>query len=318
MTPETADDRMPQAPSDEGWIALDPVHLFPWAILAVGLLRDLSFALLARFGGTGYVMSWGGALLVWGLGAYAVAAALGEHASHPTRRWALGLGGGLLALQVVESLAWRFIPSERSLTMELHGVLLAVRMLLAAGALIALLRVRDQDSGGPFDAAVTSLTFAAGLDWIGLPLLAMAALGGHPLLAALLQALRQPSEALRRGWFDAQDASLRFSRLGLGALLGSLAFLALIARLFTRLGWGYTASHGLYLWWTGIDLLAVVLATPLLAFHVLRQTRRLGLRKGRGLAVVSLLVSGLPLLLLLIAAVLLVLILTDVIPLRLF
>lgn len=318
MHPETAESRMSQSPSDEGWIALAPVHLFPWAILAVGFLREVSYAFLSRSGGGGVALGWGGAILIWGLGAFAVAVALKEQAYEPTRRWTLGLVAGLLGLQVAESLAWRFIPDGLSLSMELHWILLTVRVLLAAGALIALLRVRDADSGGPFDAAVTTLAFAAGLDWIGLPLLAFAALGGHPLLAALLQALRQPSEVLRRNWFDGQDEGLRFSRLGLGALLGSLTFLALIIRLFMGLGLAYTSFRGPYLWWTVFDLVAVALASLVLAFHVLRQTRRLGLKQGRGLAIISLLLSSVPLILLLIAAVIVVLILSDVIPFRLF
>lgn len=308
----------PTAPVQEGWIALAPIHLFPWIILGAGFLQDLVYALLPRFGGPVAALGWAFTLVIWGLGGFALAVALREEAPLPERRWTFGLTAGALGLQVAQALVSRILPDGFIPTMTLYWGLFFVRTFLCGGALVGLLRIRDGACGGPFDAAVAALAVAAGLDWLALPFLAIGALTGHPLLVVLLQALRQPSEAFRSGWLDAQDQELRFSRLGLGALASALVLLALIARLILRAATGYHSYQGLHAWWAGAELLAATLAALVLAFHVLRQTRRSGVKRGRGLAVLALVTTGLPLLLLLAAAIILVLILTDVIPFRLF
>lgn len=316
MHTEPGKNETPSSPAQEGWIPLAPVHLCPWLILGVGLLQDLAYAFLPRFGGPVAALGWAFTLLIWGLGGFAIAAALREEASLPERRWAFGLAAGALGLQVAQALAWRILPESLMPTLTFYWGFALVRTVLCGAALVGLLRLRDGASGGPFDAAVTALALAGGLDWLALPFLAFGALAGHPLPVALLQALRQPSEALRSGWLDAQDQDLRFSRLGLGALVSALALLTLLARFFLRLNTGYHAFQGFQAWWTGAEFLAATLAALALAFHVLRQSRRAGVTKGRGLAILALVLTGLPLLLA--AAVFLVLILTDVIPLRLF
>lgn len=318
MHTEPGMNETPTSQAQEGWIALAPIHLFPWIILGAGFLQDLVYALLPRFGGPVVALGWVFTLVIWGLGGFALAVALREEASLPERRWAFGLAAGALGLQVAQALAWRILPDGFIPTMTLYWGFFFVRTFLCGGALVGLLRIRDGASGGPFDAAVAALAIAAGLDWLALPFLAFGVLAGHPLLVALLQALRQPSEALRSGWLDALDPELRFSRLGLGALVSALALMALIARLSLRLTTGYHSFQGPYAWWAGAELLAATLAALVLAFHVLRQARRSGVKRGRGLAIVALVITGLPLLLILAAAIILVLILTDVIPFRLF
>lgn len=307
----------PISQAQEGWIPLAPVHLFPWLILGTGFLQDLFYALVPRFEWPVMAMGWAFTLVIWGLGAYAFSVGLREETS-PERRWAFGLAAGALGLQVAQALAWRLLPGSLMPTLTFYWGFALVRTFLCGGALVGLLRLRDGASGGPFDAAVAALAVAAGLDWLALPFLAFGVLAGHPLLVTLLQALRQPGEAFRSGWLDALDLELRFARLGLGALVSALALLALIARLVLRLTTGYHSFQGFQAWWTGAELLAATLAALTLAFHVLRQTRRAGMKKGRGRAVLALVVTGLPLLVLVAAAVILVLILTDVIPFRLF
>lgn len=318
MQTESTTNDAPAGPTQEGWIALAPVHLLPWVVFAAGFVQDLVYAVLPRFGGPVLALGWAFTLAIWVLGGFAIAVALREPAPLPARRWTFGLAAGALGLLVAQALAWQILPDGFVPSMTFHWSFTFVRTFLCGGALVGLFRIRDGASGGPFDAAVATLAVAAGLDWLALPFLAVGVLVGHPLLVTLLQALRQPSEALRSGWLDALDLELRFSRLGLGALVSALALLALIARLILRSTTGYHSFEGLHAWWAGAELLGGAIAALTLAFHVLRQTRRAGLRKGRGLAALALVFAGLPLLLLLAAAVFLVLILTDVIPIRLF
>ena len=306
-----------QDPMKEGWIALAPVHLFPWILLLTGFLQDLIFALLPYEFHARIFVGWGFTLLRWVFGGLAVSVAFQARSQkHPgsLRQAALGLATAVLGLRICMALASQFAFRMGMHFYTVWMVLQGLFTLMGLGALILLLVGRDEDAGGRFDAAVAGLLFAGGLGWIGLPVLAIASMKGHPLLAAQWQALRDPKTALECGWFDGLDDALRLKNLGACALTFAVAFLALIGGLFTTFG----HAGSLSIWWTSADIASAVLASLLLAIHVIRDSRRTGHRKGRGLAIAAILVAGLPLLLLLVGLVFLVLILTDVIHFRLF
>lgn len=309
----------PTAPASEtspeaGWIALASVHFFPWILLGIGFLQDIFYAVLPYSLRGVMLAGWGFTLLRWVLGGWAFSVAFREDARTSLQRTALGLAATVLGLRIcwslVSQLTFRTGMHSYPLMMSLH----ALFTILGLGALILLLSGSEEERGGRFEAAVAALVFAGGLGWIGLPVLAVAAMKGHPLLAAQWQALRNPKEVLEGGWFDDQDEGLRLRNLGACSLTMAAAFLALIGRLALNVTHGRAVDS----WWPAADLASALLASLLLAIHVLRAFRRTGHRQGRGLAIAALVVAGLPSLLLLAGIVILVLILTDVIHFRLF
>lgn len=299
---------------EAGWIALAPPHFFPWILLGIGFLQDIFYAVLPYSLRGVALAGWGFTLLRWVLGGWAFGVAFREDARTSLQRTALGLAAGVLGLRICWSLASQFTfrmgVHSYPLMMSLH----ALFTILGLGALILLLSRSEEERGGRFEAGVAALVLAGGLGWIGLPVLAVAALKGHPLLAAQWQALRGPREAMEGGWFDGQDEGSRLRNLGACSLAMAAAFLALIGRLALQAAHGRTAGF----WWPATDLASALLASLLLATHVLRASRRTGHKQGRGLAIAALVVAGLPALFLLAGIVFLALVLTDVIHLRLF
>ncbi len=309
-----------QDPTEDGWIALAPVHFFPWILLGMSFLQDLLWAVLPfQWQATWMSIGWGFTLLHWGLGGMAVSVAYQtrpQAAQGSPRHVAFLLASVLLGAKICLRVAWQFAPrgvmDAQSVWMISQGAFL----LMGLSALILLLFVqRGEEPGGRFDAAVTALVLAGGLEWIGLPVLAIAALRRHPLLAAQWQALRAPKAAMEGGWFDAQDEDLRLRNLGACSLLLAVAALFRVAHLVQLFISGIARTGGITLAWALADLFAAYLGSLILAFHVNRWARG---QKGRGAAIAALLIGGLPVLLLLVVAVFLVLILTDVIHIRLF
>lgn len=305
--------------TEAGWIALAPSHLLPWLLLASGLLGSLVFATLP-YGFQGrFALSWGFTLLHWVLGALACAAALQprpEASPGALRQTARGLALAGFGLRLGTSLALQFGSRMGLSAYSLWAVSQVVCTLLGLTALILLLVGRQEDAGARFDGAVAALAMAGGAAWLALPVLALGALRGHPLLAALWQALREPKAALEGAWFDGLDAELRQGNLGACALALALSFLGLAGRLLLAGAFGHQMNVNLG--WGLTDLAATLLASLLLGLHVVLNARRTGQRTGRVPALVAILLSGLPLLLLLAAAVFLALILTDVIHFRWF
>jgi len=309
--------RIPEA--EEGWIALSSIHLVPWALLAAGFLNAAISAILP-FGFQGRALvGWGFTLINWALGILALTAAFQARADRPPRTLrlaALGLATAALALRICTGLA---LPLTSRLGGDAYVVWTVSHLicaLLGLGALVLLLAGREEDAGGRFDGAVAALALAGGAGWLGLLVLAIAAMGRHPLLAVQWQALREPGTALAGGWFDGQDEERRQGHLGACALALALAFLALAGRLALASSHGH--QPGATVGWALADLAATLLAGLLLGIHGVRNARRTGHRAGRRMALAAILVASVPLLLLLAAAVFLALILTDVIPFRLF
>lgn len=306
-------------PAEEGWIPLGPVHLFPWILFLAALLESLVFAFLPYTIHVRIFVGGGFTLLRWVLGGLAIAVALRERSRKTPgslRGMAFGLAAAALGLRICLSIALQFASR---MGMSVYPIMMGSHWLTAAmgfGALLLLVIGREEDAGGRFDAAVAALAIVSGLEWLGLPVLAIAAIRGHSLLTAQWQALRDPKTALEGGWFDGLDDVLRMNNLGACALLCAVAFLALLGRFFTS--FGHAGAFSSTLWWASADIVAAVLASLILALHVIRHSRRTGHPKGRGLAVAAILVVGLPLLLAFVDLVLLVLILTDVIHFRLF
>lgn len=310
-----------QDPQQDGWIPLAPVHLAFWILLIADLLQGSLYAFLPHGFHTRMFAGWGFALLHWVLGGLAIGAALQERSlitPSPLRRAAFGLAAALLGLRICTSLASQFAFRAGVQLSAVWMIAHASFTVVGLGALILLLLGRDQDRGGRFDAAVAALVLAGGLGWIGLPVLAIAAGKGHPLLAAQWQALRNPKEALAGGWFDGLDEGLRLGNLGACSLALAVAFLALAGHLLFSATLGSMGSLGSRSGWAFADILAALLASLLLAVHVLRAARRTGHREGLGAAITTLLIAGIPGLLLLAVSVFVVLILTDVIPFHLF
>lgn len=308
-----------QDPTEDGWIALAPVHFFPWILLCVGFLQDLLWVVLPfQWQAAWMTLGWGFTLLHWALGGMAFLAAYqarGQAAQGSPRHMAFVLASVLLGSRVCLRLAWQFVPRGVMDTQSVWMISQGVFLVVGLGALILLFVQRGEEPGGRFDAAVAALALAGGLEWIGLPVLVIAAMRKHPLLAAQWQALRGPKAAIEGGWFDAQDEGLRLRNLGACALFLALAALFLVGHLVHLFTLGATRMGGITLAWALADIFTAYLGSLLLAFQVNRWARG---KKGRGAAIAALLIGGLPVLLLLVVAVFLVLILTDVIHFRLF
>jgi len=310
-----------QDPLQDGWIPLAPVHLAFWLLLIADLLQGSLHAFLPYGFHTRMIAGWGFALLHWVLGGLAMGTALQERSRiTPSllRRAAFGLAAALLGLRICTSLASQFAFGTGAYASAAWTIAHGLFTVMGFVALLLLLLGRDQDGGGRFDAAVAALVLAGGLGWIGLPVLAIAAMKGHPLLAAQWQALRNPKEALAGGWFDGLDEGLRLGNLGACSLALAVAFLALVGHLLFSATHGAMGSLGSRSGWAFADILATLLASLLLAIHVLRAARRTGHREGRGAAIATLLIAGLLGLFLLAVIVFVVLILTDLIPFHLF
>lgn len=303
-------------PTNEGWISLAPVHFFPWILLLVGFLEKLFYSLLPYEWHAWMVAGWGFTLLHWGVGGFAAAVAFQERSrTEPgsMRQAALILALILLGSRVCMGAASSFAFSIQSQTtwMITQGAF----SLMGLSALILLLTGRGADAGGRFDAAVAALIFASGLHWFSLPILAIAAMRKHPLLSAQWAALREPKTALAGGWFDSLDEDARLRDLGMCSLALALAFLALVGGMVLDISRSSFHFGGFRFWWAAVDLAAANFASLLLGIHVIRRGRG---RKGRGAAVVAILIDGLPLLLALVIAVFVALIITDVVHFRLF
>jgi len=311
---------LPQdAPAEEGWITLSSTHLVPWVLLASGFLSALVFAILPYGFPARFLLGWGFTLVHWTLGVLAFAAALQARGERPTGALplaAFGLATAALGLRICSSLALQLAPRIGVASYTLWNALHPAYTILGLAALVLLLTGRREGGGGRFDGAVAALALAAGAGWLGLPVLAIGAMAHHPLLAAQWQALRNPGAALDGSWFDGLDEEQRQGNLGACSLTLALTSLALAGRLFLAGTRGHQPDATLA--WGLAETAAVLLGALLLGIHVVRAARRTGYRRGRGPAVAAILLSGLPLLLLLAVALFLVLILTDVIPFRLF
>lgn len=308
-----------QDPTEDGWIALAPVHLFPWILLLASFLQSLLWVLLPfRWHGAWMFAGWGFTLLVWALGGVAISVAYqarGQVAQGSPRHLAFALASVLFGAKVALRLIWQIAPSGALNNPTAWTISQSAFLVMGLGALLLLFVRRDREPGGRFDAAVAALAFTAGLEWIGLPVLALAAMRRHPLLAAQWQALRSPSTAREGCWFDGEDEGLRLRNLGACALFLAVAALVLVGHLVQLFASGNLRMRGSILGWALADILAAYLGSLLLSVHVNRRARG---QKGRGAAIAALLIGGLPLLLLLVVGVVLVLILTDVIHFRLF
>ncbi len=284
-----------------------------------GFLQSLLWAVLP-FGwqAAWMCLGWGFTLLHWGLGGLALSVALQARAGvapGSPRQVALVLASVLLGARICLRVVRQFAPEGAWNSPDAWRLSQGVLLLLGLGALILLFVRRDREPGGRFDAAVVALVFTGGLDWIGLPVLALAAMRKHPLLAAQWQALRGPKAAMEGAWFDGQDEGLRLRNLGACALFLAVASLLLAGHLVYLFTSGVIRMDRITLGWALADIFAAHLGSLLLAFHVNRRARG---QKGRGAAIAALLIGGLPALLFLVVVVFLVLILTDVIHFRLF
>ena len=305
-------------PLPAGWVALSPAHLFPWILLIAGFLQDGLYALLPYAFHTWWIVGWGFTLLRWALGGVALAVASQERSRillGPLRQGALVLAAIVLGLRICMSLISQFAFRMGMPSPNLWLVLHVLFTVMGLGALILLLAERNQEAGGRFDAAVAALVFAGGLGWIGLPVLVVAALKGQPLLAAQWQALRNPKESADGGWFDGWDEGQRLRNLGSCALALATASLALVGRLILNATYGHMNALGSNFGWALADILSALLAGLLLGIYITRRARG---QQGRGPAIAALLITGLPLLFLLVVIVFVVLILTDVIHFHLF
>jgi hypothetical protein len=303
---------------EDGWIALAPAHGLLWLLLLLEPVQALAFAFLPSRPLIAHQwVSWGFALLRWGLGGLAFAAALRGYSGERSgwcRTAAFGLGAASLVARVGVWILASVLFHGELRGLELYMAAHMALTLMGAGALVLLVVARDPEAGGAFDAAAAGLILAGGLSWFGLPVLAIAAMKGHPLLAAQVHALKDPRSALEGAWYDALDEGQRLRHLGAGALAFSLGFLMLLTLgLFVR-EMGLLGRLG----WVLAESLCTGFAGLVLAIHVIRSARRAGLRPGRGMAVAAIWISGLPLLLLVAAIVVLILLLTGVIRFRLF
>jgi len=308
-----------QNPAADGWVALAPVHFFPWILLCAGFLQDLLWVILPfQWQAAWMTIGWGFTLFHWALGGMAVSVAYqarAQAAQGSPRYMAFILASVLLGARVCWRLSWQFVPRGMMDTQSVWMISQGVFLVMGLGALILLFVQRGEEPGGRFDAAVAALALVGGLEWIGLPVLVIAALRRHPLLAAQWQALRGLKAAMEGAWFDAQDEGLRLRNLGACSLFLAVAALFRVAHLVQLFISGIARTGGITLAWALVDLFAAYLGSLLLAFHVNRWARG---QRGRGAAIAALLIGGLPVLLLLVMAVFLVLILTDVIHFRLF
>lgn len=307
-----------QDPTADGWIGLAPVHFFLWIVLFASLLHDLLWVVLPFRWHAWMFVGWGFTLLHWALGGLALGVAFQARAGvapGSARRAAFALAAALLGAKIGLRLVREFAPRGTMNTQPFWMISQGIFVLMGLGVLILLFVRRGEEPGGRYDAAVAAVAFGGGLEWIGLPVLAIAAMRKHPLLAAQWQALRAPKAALEGGWFDAQDEGLRLRNLGACALLLAAAPPLLTGYLVHLFMSGVMRLGETTFWWALADIIAAYLGSLFLALHVNRRARG---QKGRGPAVIALLINALPLLLLLAAVVFLALVLTDTIHFRLF
>jgi hypothetical protein len=287
-----------QDPVEEGWIALAPVHVFLWVLLLIHPLQRLLLEVLPyEFQGRAYI-AWIFSIFGWGLGLFAMIVAFrirkGNAVNGP-RNKALALGTAALGMRI----CW-IIASQALSHMGIGDYLgwQAVHAFLALtgfAALVLLLANSEKDAGGPFDAAVAALACSGDLGQIVLPILAIAAVKGHPLLAAQWQASREFTSVLRGDWFDGFDQRLRM-RNHAGCALACAAFAAGLTGLSYRLFGEYGSRLIPYLWWDLVDIAAIVVASLTLSVHVIRSNHREGTLDGQGLAITAIPIAALPVL----------------------
>ncbi|MBL0312327.1 MAG: hypothetical protein IPP78_06330 [Holophagaceae bacterium] len=314
-TPSVVAAQDPEGPSP--WIPLGPAHLFFWVVLIWPLVSGLVFSPVMRLlGPRAGVFSWFFTAVFWALGGGAILLGFkGMQTENPgsAQRGAFIATIVIWLLQVAFGLVLRFqaIKFGDGWHTYLRVSPLAAPI-LAAVPMILLLASREEQSGGTFDASTASLALLGGLGFLGPFLLAFGVLiGGHPLMAAVWEALRHPSEAMKGEWFDGGDEALKgrvFGQMALAFALSAplLVLLMLTVGRFGRSGFDMSATH-----W--IRPVAAWLTSLLSALVALRTTRRSGTREGRGMAIAALVLFGLLILPALALAVFLLLLATHMI-----
>ena len=298
----------PEGPSP--WIPLGPAHLLIWIALLWPLVANsILWPLAYRAGGAGEMLGWVVSLPTWAIGGGAIALGLKAQETE--------VPGTLRRAAFIAAMALWVILAGIGLMSRLHvfgngeGAMIYWRMepwaalLLASVPLGLMLVSKEEQSGGSFDAAITTLAIMGGLGFAGPLFLAFGVLvGSHPMPVVAWESVRRPVDAIKGEWFDGSDESRRSGNLGQMALVFILMVplilaLILVERSFNRFGFSPSAP-----WARALE---AYLTAPLLAFAALRFAKRSGQRKGRALAIATLVASGLLLLPVLIGVVLLIL-----------